>query len=153
VFFGRLAPGKRAPSTLSLAFHDGAGAVLETLPKLDVQASSTGFVYAAPSTALSKTQQQNIQHAVSAKAMTGSDGEPVYLGQAEGTISQFREGYREPQVLGVDGGGCPHCLTYFLCCCMEQTYGMIVNREMLGCSKIKCQYPCEKIKTLEPVPW
>src|ERR1043165_6803106 len=46
-FFGHLGRAKPAPPTLSIAFYDGAGAVLETVSNLDVQATSAGFVYAA----------------------------------------------------------------------------------------------------------
>jgi hypothetical protein len=152
-FLGRLAPGKHAPSTVSITFYDGAGSELETLSNLDVQGSSSGLVYAAPNMELPKIRQQNIQKAVSAKVKTETEVEPVYLGQAEGTISRFREGYREPQVSSVDGGGCPHCLAYFLCCCMEKTYGLRVNREALGCSRFAaCKRPCEEIENFVPTP-
>jgi hypothetical protein len=152
-FFGWLAPSKRPPSTLAITFYDGTGAVLETLSNLGVQVSKSGLVYAGPSTPLPKIRQQNIKNSVSAKVTIGSDVEPIYLGQAEGMISRFREGYREPQVASVDGGGCPHCLAYFLCCCMERLYGLPVIQDALGCSRFgKCQYPCGEIKDLAPVP-
>jgi hypothetical protein len=152
-FFGWLATGERPPSTLAITFRDGAGAVYETLSNLDVQVSSSGLVYAAPRAPLPGIRQERIKNSVSAELIIGSDVEPLSLGQAEGTISRFREGYRESQVAGVDGGGCPHCLAYFLCCCMETTYGVIVDRKALGCSRFaKCQYPCTVIKDLVPVP-
>jgi hypothetical protein len=151
--FGTLAAGARPPSTLAITFYDGTGAALDTLSNLDVQVSKSGLVYAAPRTAVSKTQQQNINNSVSARMMIGHDVQPVYLGQAEGTISRFREGYREPLEMAVDGGGCPHCLSYFLCCCMEKLYGVTVVRDALGCARFSsCQLPCEEITKLVPVP-
>lgn len=151
-FFGWLAAGKRAPSTVAITFHDGAGAVQETLSNLDVQVSSSGLVYAAPRAPLPGDRQQHIQNSVSAKLMIGSDVQPIDLGQAEGTISLFREGYRGAQ-LGGGYGGCPHCLAYFLCCCMERIYGVTVDREGLRCSRFDCKISCQSIGQLQPVPW
>jgi hypothetical protein len=154
-FFGRLAPGKRAPpSTLSIAFYDSAEVEVERLSNLEVQVSSSGLVYAAPSKALPTKRQQNIQKAAGAKVDAGSVLVPIYLGQAVGSISRFRDGYWDPKVASVHGGGCPDCLQYFLCCCMEKRYGFTVDREALGCSSFgACSRPCEEFSKLEPTPW
>jgi hypothetical protein len=154
-FFGRLASGAPPPSSLSIRFYDSGGAETATLSNLDVQVSSSGLVFAAPSTALPKNRQQNIQRAVAAKVMTKSDVQKVYIGQAQGAISVFRgPDYRGSLTQSVDGGGCPHCLAYFICYCMQKTYQMSVNRDAFECSSVPdYQLPCEKIETLVPVPW
>lgn len=155
---GRLAIGQPLPTELKIALYDDGGALLEVIPTAPVRGASSGLVYAAPATPLTNAQQATAIAASSAKVIVGPVIQPViqpiYLGQAEGTISVFNEGYWAPALDGY--GGCPHCLEYYLCHCLPEVEGVTVSEPPLVCILLDVVYDgarCTPPAELEPVPW
>jgi hypothetical protein len=152
---GRLAKGQLLPAQLKIAFHDDSGALLDTISVVTVQGAGSGLVYAAPAAPLTDAQQAAAIAASSARVIVGSVTQSVYLGQAEGTISMFNEGYWPPAADGY--GGCPHCLQYFLCHCLPELEGVTLSQPPLVCLLLDLLFDedpnCETPEELEPVPW
>jgi hypothetical protein len=150
VLFGWLAPRMGLPAALTTTFYASDDTLLETVSLVPVQARS-GLVYAAPAAPLLGIAQQNVKDAVRAQVGSGMGAQSIYLGQAEGTISAFRSGYR-----GLEGGGysgCPHCLAYFLCHCLEELEGVTLIRALALCPVLdKSSNECEQVRELEPLP-
>jgi hypothetical protein len=144
-FFGSLNPGESPPSTLAITFYDGGGAPLETLTDLVVQVSESGFVYAAPPLGVTRTRtSDNIKNAASASVMVQFMVQPVDLGQAVDTIAGFTSSYMPPPPPEGGYGGCPHCLTYFLCHCLR-IRGKHLIEDVARCPVIDNSRQCQPI--------
>jgi hypothetical protein len=152
-FFGRLAEGRPLPADLQNAFYDEDGDLLGLVPAAAVQGPSSGLVYATPTAPLSQTQQNKAIAASHAAVIVGDNAQPTYLGQAEGTISEFKEGYWKPEFGGRPG--CPHCLAYFLCVCLPQLEGVTLDYPPPEiCRRFDdVEGPCTPVVKLRPVPW
>ena len=152
LFFGRLGAGKDVPSGLTIRYLDSAGKVLESVASVVVQGDTSGIVYAAPKTVLSGTAQDNLKNAVSAQVVIGLEVQSIDLGQAQGTISSFTPGYYGPEY-GVYSG-CPDCLAYFLCHCLEDTDGVTLDQALSVCPVSNTWgRPCRSVDQIEPFPW
>ena len=142
---GRLAEGRVPPPDLKIAFYDGAGDLVETVPAVTVQGTSSGLVYATPSELLTDAHQWRAIAASSAKVIAGPLTQPVYVGQARGNISEFVSSF------GYDG--CPDCLAYYLCHCLWELDGVAPPWWCYTFESIHHeQDSCELITRLKPVP-
>jgi hypothetical protein len=144
VFLGSLNPGELAPPILAITFYDAAGRILETFPHVTLDVAHSGLVYATPGAPLPPSRQHNITMAVAATVTDGSIGQSIDVGEAVGTISFLRLGYSNslPDDEYIGYGPCPHCLTSFLCNCLNQRDA--ARSELTECSLVEDETPfCE----------
>lgn len=146
VFFGKLAPREQMPARLITTFHGGDGALLQTVPLVPVQGTSSGLVYAAPRAPLKGADLQNVLEAVEARVGRGQRAQRIDLGKPVGTISAFSVD-QESVYSGYPG--CPDCLEDYLCRCLGELEGVTLTQAVAECPVLDESATSE----CEPVRW